>query len=332
MPRRRLAPRLYLDPQRRTWSIKDGALIIRTGCAEREREGAEKRLHEYLGHKYKPEPSPCPLIVDVLLAYSNEHLPHTRSRRNATYGVQSLSAYWGDKRTSDVTARTCRGYTEMRTPSAARRDLQTLRAAIGYWHRNYGPLPALPVIVMPPAEQPRERWLTRQEAARLLRAARQTAAPYLARMILIGLYTGSRMRTILRTEWNWIDLDHGLMLRRAPGATETKKRTPPVRIGHRILAHLRRWRRMDGPNSIYVCHYDGRAVDYPYVAWRKAVKRAGLGKGVSPHTLRHTRATWGMQRGVDPWQLAGHLGMTLQTLTRVYGKHSPSYQKEAAEF
>jgi integrase len=268
----------------------------------------------------------------VLLVYSKEHLPHTRAAKNAAYTVSNLAAWWGDKRTSDVTPKACRAYTETRTPSTARRDLQTLRAAIGYWHKHYGPLPSMPAVIMPPAEQPRERWLTRKEAARLLRAARH-CSPYLARMVLLGLYTGSRLRTILGTEWAWIDLDSRLMRRRAPGALESKqKKTPEVRLGRRIIAHLRRWRRLDDPRCRYVCHYDGKLIDYPYVQWRKAVKLAGLGPDVTPHTLRHTRAAWLMQSGrVDIWQAAGHLGMSPQILMRVYGKHSPDYQREAAE-
>jgi integrase len=268
----------------------------------------------------------------VLLAYTKEHLPHTRGARNASYSINKLAAFWGTRYVTEVTAPRCREYWATTTPSAARRDLQSLRAAIGYWHREYGPLPSIPVVVMPSAEQPRERWLTRQEAAALLRAARRHCSPYLARMIIIGLRTGSRMRTILRTEWSWIDLEHGRMLRRSPGTGESKKRTPPVRIGRKLLGHLRRWKKLDGPHCRYVCHCDGKLVEHPYTSWRKAVKRAGLGRGVTPHVLRHTRATWGMQQKIDPWQLAGHLGMSLQTLLRVYGKHSPDYQKEAAEF
>jgi hypothetical protein len=38
-----------------------------------------------------------------------------------------------------------------------------------------------------------------------------------------------------------------------------------------------------------------------------------------------------MQKGVDPWKAAGHLGMSVETLLRVYGHHHPDYQKEAAE-
>jgi hypothetical protein len=37
-----------------------------------------------------------------------------------------------------------------------------------------------------------------------------------------------------------------------------------------------------------------------------------------------------MQAGVDPWEAAGHLGMTLQMI-ELYAKHSPNFQKRAAE-
>jgi len=38
-----------------------------------------------------------------------------------------------------------------------------------------------------------------------------------------------------------------------------------------------------------------------------------------------------MQHNVEPWEAAGHLGMSLEMLQRVYGKHSPDFQKRAAE-
>jgi integrase len=330
MPRRRAAPRLYLDPGRQQWIIRDGASFIRTGCAEADRRGAEERLAEYLGQKYRPTSGPDPLITEVLLAYGSEHLAHTRSARKGAYILANLSQWWGDKKVAEINARACRAYAEAsKSQTVARANLEILRAAINYWHREHGPLPMVPGIIMPPAAPPRERWLTRDEAARLLRAARH--CPHLARMILLGIYTGSRMRTLLALEWDWIDFARGTMRRRAPGAVETKKRTPPVKLGRRILAHLRRWRRMDGHRCPHVCHFNGRTIDWPYVSWRRAVARAGLGADVTPHTLRHSRATWLMQRGVPIWQAAGHLGMSPQTLVRVYGHHSPDWQQQAAE-
>ncbi|MEV5407153.1 helix-turn-helix domain-containing protein, partial [Streptomyces albidoflavus] len=58
---------------------------------------------------------------------------------------------------------------------------------------------------------------------------------------------------------------------------------------------------------------------------------AKLGEGVSPHTLRHTAATWSMQNGTDLAKAASFLGMTVETLERVYWHHHPDYQVDAAE-
>ena len=38
-----------------------------------------------------------------------------------------------------------------------------------------------------------------------------------------------------------------------------------------------------------------------------------------------------MQHGVDIWQAAGSLGMTVEQLEKTYGHHHPDFQKGAAE-
>jgi integrase len=136
--------------------------------------------------------------------------------------------------------------------------------------------------------------------------------------------------------WDQIDLAAGFMSRLPVGvAQERRKRAPKVKLGRRILAHLRRWKRLDGHHdALTVCHYDGRAIHDPRTIWHKVVKAAGLElhgpDKVTLHTLRHTRATWMMQRGVPIWQAAGFLGMTVKTLESVYGHHSPDHQEQAA--
>ena len=52
---------------------------------------------------------------------------------------------------------------------------------------------------------------------------------------------------------------------------------------------------------------------------------------VTPHTLRHTAATWLMQQGTDLWQTAGFLGMSVEQLERTYGHHHPDHLKEARD-
>src|SRR5262249_32261677 len=64
-----------------------------------------------------------------------------------------------------------------------------------------------------------------------------------------------------------------------------------------------------------------------------AVRIAGLDLtvgNVTPHTLRHTAATWLMQRGVAMWEAAGFLGMSEKTLRETYGHHHPDYLRGAA--
>jgi hypothetical protein len=38
-----------------------------------------------------------------------------------------------------------------------------------------------------------------------------------------------------------------------------------------------------------------------------------------------------MQRGADPWQAAGYLGMSLKVLLDTYGHHHPDCMADAAE-
>jgi len=325
MPRRKSAPRLYLDRGRRNWVIRDGPAYIRTGCSESDIGGAEKALAQYIGAKYRPTPSATPSILDILLAYSQEHVPHKRSADKIAHTVSNLQRWWADKKLSDVSARSCRAYAADRPSVAARRDLETLRAAIRYWHKEYGPLPSIPFVVLPDKPAPRERWLTRSEAARLLWAARDVE--HLRRFILLGLHTGSRAGAILGARWDWVDLETGLMRRRAPGTTETTKRTPPVRLQRGILAHVRRWAKTDGAPEGFICHYEGGPVVKLRRSWQGAVRRAGLKGKVTPHTLRHTRATWLMREGVRIWDAAQELGMSAIILERTYGHHQPNYQE-----
>jgi integrase len=333
MPRRKSPPRLYFDESRHQWIIRDGTYSRRTGCGKRDVAQAESLLAEYIGVKHRPRPSPEPLIADILNVYAAEVLPTKKTAGKIVYNVSNLLKWWGAKTASTVTARTCRQYAATKTPAAARQDLTILKLAMDYWHAEYGPLQSTPSYWLPERNPPRERWLTRQEAASLLRAARRSL--HLRRAILLGLYTGSRPGVILALQWDQIDFTNGIMSRVPLGMNQDKKkRAPKVKLGRRILAHLRRWRKLDGHHAKHLCHYNGTQVEDPHGTWKRAVKGAGLElhgpNKVTRHTLRHTRATWMMQAGVPIWEAAGFLGMSTKTLERVYGHHAPDHQERAA--
>jgi len=94
------------------------------------------------------------------------------------------------------------------------------------------------------------------------------------------------------------------------------------------LPHLRRARQR-GSEDGYVINRDGKGMKDIKKGFAAACKRAGL-EDVTPHTLRHTCATWLMQKGVDKYEICGFLGMTMETLERIYGHHHPAHLKSAA--
>jgi integrase len=273
------------------------------------------------------------MIADVLSVYGTEVAPSKKSARNLSYNISNLLKWWGTKTVEEITSKSCRTYIATKTAPAAGADLKVLRSATLYWHAEYGPLNFIPTFSLPEGNPPKERWLTRGEAARLLWEARRYR--HLRRMILIGLHTGSRPGVILALQWDQIDFRSGMMSRtRAGESQDKKKRAPKVKLGRKIMGHMKRWKKMDGAEKL-ICRFEdkwhpgGRQVKDPHGAWAKVVTAAKL-KEVTRHTLRHTRATWMMQAGVPIWEAAGFLGMTVKTLEKVYGHHSPDHQERAA--
>jgi integrase len=352
--------RLWLKPARigsdgrqreARWFIRDGDYLRSTGCGAGDREAAERALSDYIAAKYRPErinsrsPAAIP-IADVLNIYAAEKATSHARPVETAQRIAALLGFFGDKTLAHVNGQSCRDYvTHRASQAAARRELEDLRAAINH-HRREGLCSEVVEVTLPAKSLPRERWLTRSEAARLLWAAWRMTAPvphggkprrtgqHVARFILVGLYTGTRASAICGASFRhasgrgFVDLGAGVFYRRAVGARETKKRQPPVKLPPRLLAHMRRWHRR-GLCAEFVVEWEGKPVDRVSKAFAKAVTLAGL-HDVSPHVLRHTCATWLMQRGVDVWEAAGFLGMTVEVLESHYGHHHPAFQSAAA--
>jgi integrase len=347
MPAKRKGPRLYKRTRKGrapVWVIRDGTNEISTGCGPGDDQRAEEALADYIARKHQPTKRESKLarilIADVMNIYLTEHAPHTKSLDFLLYTGESILQWWGDKTLADVRGQTCRAYADWRTGrgvtgQTARHDLTTLRAAIRYYHKEYGPLDAVPDVTLPKKSPPRERWLTRSEAARLLWAARRQE--HLKRFILIGLYSGTRSEAIRSLRWlpsldaGYFDLDRTVLHRRGAGEEETTKRRPPAKIHRRLRPFLRRWQANDlGHGIAHVCHYNGLKVGKLRRSWRTACNAANLGDDVMPHTLRHTCTTWLLQAGVPVWEVAGFVGMSEETVQRVYGHHAPEFQEKAA--
>ena len=224
--------------------------------------------------------------------YARDRAPELHTDAKTLKGfITKLGAWWALKTISEVKRSSCKEYVAWRTDQAhasftknktdrkvsdqtARRELEVLSAAIGYWDDEHK-LSTRPDVWLPPKPESNRDALTRSQGAALLWAAighkRVQAAGddasakwtgttpqvraqrrHLRRFILIGFYTGTRSKVIRSLLWEesalqaWVDLDRGMIYRRGKAEKDRpNKRRPVVRIPARLLAHMRRWRAID---------------------------------------------------------------------------------------
>lgn len=344
MPRKRLPARLRLKDRGdrgQRWVIVDGRTEIDTGCGAGDDEGATEKLGEYLAQNRRIDTStrnPAQIsVADVIALYIKHH-----PAPPGCYHAAPLLGFFGLKTLREVNGQLCRAYAADRgakvTTGTVRRELGTLQAAINFWHVE-SPLDAVPKVWKPEDSPPRERVLTRKEAAQLLRAARRLRLGYVARFILLGLYTGTRHAAILSLRWypsadaGWLDAEAGIIYRAGTAEKQTRKRKTAARMPDRLLAHVRRWAALDLANGpqMAVIRYKGRPITRQQRGWDAVVEAAGLGADVTPHVLKHSAATWLLRAGMDLWDVAGLTGTSTKTLESVYGHHSPEFQKSTAQ-
>lgn len=354
MSRTSKGPRLYLKPARREgeeplWIIRDGRRSVSTGCGFSNRADAERRLAEYIGRKYQPARGERSLseikLRDVISIYLKDKAPEQANIKKVGERAERLLQFFGGKTLNQINGGLCREYVAWRgNDGGSRRDLQDLAAAINYHHKE-GHHRELVRVVLPPAGPSRARWLTRSEIARLLWVCLSTKEiqlgsktkkrpfHHLTRFIIIGVYTGSRPGAILGLSWHqqigsgYVDLERGLIYRKAVGARETNKRQPPVPMAPQLLRLMRRWSRQDGKKGPVV-RFSNRQVKSVKTALKRAVELAGLDTSVTAYTLRHTTASWLIQKGVSTRKVAEILGTSEAMIERHYGHLAPDHLRD----
>ncbi|MDE1901476.1 MAG: site-specific integrase [Alphaproteobacteria bacterium] len=351
MPKRNRGPHLEWRPDRECWEViwfERGKRCRRsTGTADSDE--AKDFLADFLAGRQEisaRDPSER-LIADVLALYATERGPYLHGNGALTLAcnIDALLSYWAEKTVIDVRESTCRDYVRRRgvRSSTSGRELGCLGAAINHdW--KAGRLASSVPVWRPPQPPPRERWLTRSEAALLLHTARLRVREdprddrratsrsrwYAALFIVIALYTGARKTAILNLRWTQVDLDRGLIDFNEPGRERTKKGRGRIPIPRRLMTFLRIARQRGTPTG-FVLHDGGRPIGdikklFQRLAW------AAWMPDVTPHTLRHTAASWMVQRGVPFPVVARYLGHSdSRTTERVYAHHAPDYLLSAAK-
>ncbi len=156
-----------------------------------------------------------------------------------------------------------------------------------------------PVIERPKAKPGRIRWITPEEAERLISACSEHLRP----LVIFLLYTGCRLGEALWLDWSCVNLKqkHVSFLKTKNGEARG------VPLSNRVITALANlphregevFRRPDGLPYERPKHSDDHSAGTRIKsAFRGACRRAGI-KDFHPHDCRHTWATWHYQQNRD---------------------------------
>lgn len=181
------------------------------------------------------------------------------------------------------------------------------------------------MVKVKPVKEPRGRlrYLEPEEEAKLLAAVGEP----LRTLILVGVHAGLRIQsqalTLRRAD---VDMRRGLLTVQAAYAKSGQTRTVP--LNSLLREALGRRRMQDGTGELVFSRRDGTPYRSIRTAFDTARKRAGLGKDVTPHVLRHTFASRLVMAGVDLRTVMELGGLDM---VQRYAHLSPPPKAEAVE-
>lgn len=288
-------------------------------------------LNEFIRTRNPPPNAKDLTLAKTLEAYIEARTGHIVDLKKQVTCAEKILVHFGkDTLAGSLTPSKVSAYTMKErargiSPDTIARTLSVLRAALKYAEKE-GWLVAAPFVPLPRKNPPRDRFLTKEECAALLRGCVES---HVALFIIIALNTGARPGAILELEWRQVDLKGRRINLNPPNRPETDKGRPVVPINDKLLDALTKAKQ--AATTPYVIEYAGNRVQSIYKGFRAACRRAGV-KNATPHTLRHTAATHMAMSGVEMYRISKLLGHTTTgTTERIYAKYSPDYLQDAVQ-
>lgn len=258
--------------------------------------------------------------------YEAEHVARkVVDTERVTFALKNIREAFGDRALKDLTEEDFEDYAEKRRAgvigrasqdATIRREISAFRAAVNHnVKRRRVSSQDTPIWWMPDDTPVKcDKWLTVSDFDKLTGAATSKRAE---RFIQIGYWTAGRKSAVELLRPDRVDLDLLKIDLHPPSWKRTKKRNAVVPIVPQLYDYIAPIIALSEGNDFLI----GGDIRKDFAA---TVKAAGLDdRSVTPHWLRHSRATHLLQAGKDLWHVAGLLGDTMATVERVYGHHCP---------
>lgn len=276
------------------------------------------------------------LPLDAFVA--EVYLPHVRLRKRSwkvdeRIARQHLSPAFGDRRIVDLTReeveRWMRGLSAQElAPSTCNRVLAVLKSICSL-AAMHGLLPAgsSPCLNVRPLANhtPHERYLTPDEARRLMRALENSRRPE-AKALRLLLLTGARKSEILKARWEHVRPDQHLLT--VPLSKSGRPRHIP--LSDEAVNVIRSIRREQGSPWLFPGHAPGKPLADIYIFWSRLRSELGLAD-VRIHDLRHTFASFLVNAGHSLYEVQKLLGHSDPRTTMRYAHLGQDSLVAAAE-
>lgn len=243
------------------------------------------------------------------------------------FNWRSLAPFFANRLPENLSSDDCREYAKQRfaagrAPATVHTELKRLRGCLKWaWDQNH--LAGKPPKVWTPAAgAPRDTVLSPDEAGRLVAAAR-LGDPHIYLFVVLLFATGGRHVAILDLTWDRIDFARSTIeldddLKPDPMHKNWRKGRATVWMSE--LARQALLEAYPGRQCKHVIEHGGRRLKDCREGFANAVARAGLPGHITPHTIRHTVASWtyGKVQTAFTAQLLGHRD---ERTTRIIYQH-----------
>jgi site-specific recombinase XerD len=185
-------------------------------------------------------------------------------------------------------------------------------------------------VSAPKRERNGRNYLTPEEYTRLLSLAGSNPSDYA--ILQVFLQTGIRISELCSLTLSDVDLsDRTLTIHQGKGMADRS-----IELEKKDYQAIKNYIRSRAPNlsDALFLNYQAEPISERGVQklLAKYVKLAGITKRISPHSLRHTFATYKAERGVSPYQLQQWLGHRNLNTTQIYVHLGKQNSRKVMEF
>ena len=188
-------------------------------------------------------------------------------------------------------------------------------------------------VEMPSIQNQKTRFLSREQAEKLLDSLSEMTRPDLHDMTLLSLHTGMRAGEIFNLRGNALDFQNDIIRIVDPKNKQTRHAYMTKKVREMLLK-----RKPDAPEKFVFPDRNGKKIVSISKRFFEIIKKLGFNEGLTDtrqtitfHSLRHTFASWLATQGESLITIRDLLGHKTTAMTERYSHLIADHKRRAAE-